>query len=116
MDLLEIGPETPLLADDFATGPTCARSTDLGGATSTFCYWSYPFRDSLAREAFDAVSQKVRACAEDNTVVREGAEVNHPDSFTQITARIKGRDVSVSLKDKGGHAQTLVFLRVARQP
>jgi hypothetical protein len=84
----------------------------MGGGVSEDCYWRYGFRSDEARTAFRDLSALLRACS-DAPVTEQGAAVNHPDSFDQITARVGGRDVSLSLKDKGALGQTLVFLRRA---
>ncbi|MFK7838361.1 MAG: hypothetical protein AB8B60_19300 [Sulfitobacter sp.] len=93
---------------------TCTTSRTLGQGASNNCYWSFGLRDEAAGAAFEAVSQLVAACA-DAPMTIEGASVNHPDSFDQITGRIGGKAVSVSLKDKGGLGQTVVFLRQAQE-
>lgn len=98
---------------DVAEGATCSRSKTLGGGVSQDCYWRYDFRSDAARDAFRHWSDLLRACA-DGPVTVEGAAVNHPDSFDQITAQVQGRAVSLSLKDKGALGQTLVFLRRER--
>jgi hypothetical protein len=92
----------------------CTVSRTLGQGASDDCHWSFAFRDAGARASFEALSDLVAACA-DAPLMTQGARVNHPDSFDQATGRVKGRAVSVSLKDKGGLGQTLVFLRQARE-
>ena len=113
----EAGTCTALLdfvtGDEAAKGATCSTSKVLGGATSKHCYWTFAFRSDAAREWFAEHAELLRQCA-DGPVSVEGATVNHPDSFDQMTAKVEDRDVSLSLKDKGALSQTLVFLRVAR--
>lgn len=92
---------------------TCTTSRVLGGGTSTDCYWAFDFRADAAIAFFDAQADLLRHCA-DGPVTVEGATVNHPDSYDQLTADINGQAVSLSLKDKGALGQTLVFLRVTQ--
>lgn len=101
------------VAGQVPTDATCTTSKVLGGSVSTDCYWNFDFRSDAARAFFEGQTNALRRCA-DNEVTIEGATVNHPDSFDQFTAKIDGRDVSLSLKDKGALRQTLVFLRVSQ--
>lgn len=107
-----VGDEAPRLSGKEAT---CTTSRVLGGATSRDCFVAYDFRSQEARQEFDALSQLLENCSK-APVVREGASVNHPDSYTQVTAQIEGRCVSLSLKDKGALEQTLIFLRRTQAP
>lgn len=91
-------------------GATCSTSRVLGGGQSTDCYWSFAFRADAARKEFSDLGHLLRLCAEGEVTV-EGASVNHPDSYDQLTTQIAGRDVSLSLKDKGALGKTLIFLR-----
>ena len=107
-----IGDETPRFG---AGDATCTTSRVLGGGTSRDCFVAYDFRSEEARQEFNALGELLEICAE-APVVREGALVNHPDSYTQVTAQVEGRSVSLSLKDKGALGQTLIFLRRTQAP
>lgn len=88
----------------------CSTSKVLGGGASKDCFWRYPLRSPEARAAFDQIARRLRVCADGPVTVQE-TNVNHPDSYDQITGIVQGRSVSLSLKDKGGLGETLIFLR-----
>jgi hypothetical protein len=90
--------------------PSCSTSLTLGSGNSEVCYWTFAYRSEHARAVFELLSKHLMSCTQQAASV-EGGPVNHPDSFKQVTMTIEGREVSVSLKDKGGLNQTLVFLR-----
>ncbi|MCY4336233.1 MAG: hypothetical protein OXC60_16375 [Litoreibacter sp.] len=102
-----------VIGDEGLEGATCTTSRLLGGGASKDCYWSFDFRSDAARAWFEDHAKLLRHCA-DGPVTQQGARVNHPDSFDQLTAHVENREVSLSLKDKGALSQTLVFLRVAQ--
>lgn len=95
-------------------GAICTTSRMLEGAHSVDCRWSYPYRDILARHAFEDLLAMVMQCT-DEEIVEDGARVNHPDSYDLRQFRLGESVVSLSLKDKGALGQSLVFLR-ASQP
>ncbi len=99
--------EVPVLQ---ASEPSCSRSRLLGGAASEDCFWAFPFRSEAAKGSFRQLATDLQACATEPTRT-ETATVNHPDSFDQITGRVSGVTLSLSLKDKGALGQTLVVLR-----
>lgn len=88
----------------------CTVSRVLGAGRSEDCFWRYPLRSDVARDQFETMRVQLRACA-DGPVEVQATGVNHPDSFDQMTGQVNGIAVSLSLKDKGGLAQTLVVLR-----
>ena len=96
-------------------GPAkCSRSLVLGAGPSFDCYWSYGFRSSEAEKAFAELQSLIlncTACCKE----ADGADVNHPDSFDQLTAEFGVHELSLSWKDEGALEQTLIFLR-ASQP
>lgn len=104
-----------VIAGEYPEDATCSTSRVLGGGQSIDCYWTFAFRVDAARQEFSDLSELLRLCA-DGEVTSEGASVNHPDSYDQLTTQIAGRDVSLSLKDKGALNQTLIFLRAATVP
>ncbi|MCK0151925.1 hypothetical protein MWU54_17915 [Marivita sp. S6314] len=97
---------------DQPKGATCTLSRVLGGGVSEDCSWSFPLRADAARQRFDEMSALLRSCA-DGPVTMQGAAVNHPDSYDQLTAQVGGQEVSLSLKDKGALGRSFVFLRRA---
>ncbi len=103
------GEGTPVVADRF---PVCSKSKVLGGGQSTDCHWMFDYRAGAARESFRAMIADLAVCV-DGDLTKEAKGVNHPDSFDQVTGQLGGLPVSLSLKDKGGVGQTLIFLRVA---
>lgn len=89
---------------------TCTTSQVLGAGTSEDCFWTFPLRAAEARTEFRALAAQLRACSPAG-VDRHPSDVNHPDSFDQVTGVIGGTAISVSMKDKGALGQTLLVLR-----
>tara|TARA_R110002094_G_scaffold184797_9_gene161549 strand:+ start:3045 stop:3434 length:390 start_codon:yes stop_codon:yes gene_type:complete len=89
---------------------SCSRSVAMGGGTSWDCYWRFEYRSVAASQSFKYLADVLAQCAS-GPVNAERSSVNHPDSFDQIIGTAFGRQLSVSLKDKGGLGQSLVFLR-----
>ena len=88
----------------------CSVSRVLGAGRSEDCFWHFTLRSKEARDHFERLHVELQACSSDPLAV-EATDVNHPDSFDQITGQVEGVAVSLSLKDKGGLSQTLVVLR-----
>lgn len=88
----------------------CSVSRVLGAGQSEDCFWHFPLRSEAAQSHFERLHAEMQTCSEAPLVI-EVTDVNHPDSFDQITGRIDGVPVSLSLKDKGGLSETLVVLR-----
>lgn len=116
--MLSAGP-CPVLTGFFSNGalPTggvsevqCSVSRVLGAGRSEDCFWHFPLRSDAAWDHFESLHSEMQTCSEAPLVV-EATDVNHPDSFDQITGQIDGIPVSLSLKDKGGLSETLVVLR-----
>ena len=105
-----LGKDAPTLNGRQAT---CSTSKVLGEGTSTDCYWVFDYRVEEAQRSFRNMVGDLSSCTDDG-VRTEAKGVNHPDSFAQVTGRIGGQEVSLSLKDKGASGQTLIFLRAAR--
>ena len=96
-----------------APGPDCSRFQTVGGGTGASCYWAFPFRSDAAVMFADGLWSDVLACRP-GKVLGPDAQVNHPDSY-DLRARVTpDATYRVSIKDKGGLQQTLVFLRVER--
>lgn len=92
---------------------TCSTSRQLGGKQSVDCYWAFDYRSPNALTTFENLKQALVKCS-DVDLEREEDRVNHPDSFVQVTTKVSGSTLSLSLKDKAGLNQTLVFLRVTQ--
>ena len=92
---------------------TCSSSKVLGGSVSIDCYWVFDYRADEAQRSFQKMVEDLALCVDDG-LHKEATSVNHPDSFDQVTGHLGGQDVSLSLKDKGGLGQTLIFLRATR--
>ena len=88
----------------------CSVSRVLGGGRSEDCFWRFQFRSDAARQHFESLKREMKNCS-DGPLQVEASDVNHPDSFEQITADVRGISMSLSLKDKGGLSETLVVLR-----
>lgn len=89
---------------------SCSTSVTLGGGKSWDCHWRFDYRSEAALRTFKDLAALLDLCASGPVSV-EHSSVNHPDSFDQISGTAFGRQISVSLKDKGGLGQSLVFLR-----
>lgn len=88
----------------------CSVSRVLGAGRSEDCLWRFPFRSDAAQRLFERLQKEMRACS-DGPLNVETTDVNHPDSFDQITGEVGGVSISLSQKDKGGLSETLVVLR-----
>ncbi len=74
--------------------------------------WQFDYRAAEAEVAFNALLDQMRRCAPEAGTEDQG--VNHPDFYDLRLFRVEGREVGVSLKDKGALQQTLVFLTVSQ--
>lgn len=88
----------------------CSTSRELGGTQSQDCFWSFELRSPEAQAKYVHLADQLRSCSE-KPVEDSDTTVNHPDSFDQITGVVRGTQVSLSLKDKGGLGRTLIVLR-----
>ncbi len=82
-----------------------------GGVTISYCAVAFDYRADDATAVFDRVATALAACMAEVTDTGAGQVVNHPDSFAQKQFAKGGVEWSLSLKDKGGLEQTLIFLR-----
>ncbi len=97
-------------------GAACQRSLTLAGSSQDVCYWTYTYRESRAQDRFDMWSQALLACYGAENANLSDQPVNHPDSYTLHRFQSDTTEISLSLKDKAGLGQTLVFLQAAPKP
>jgi len=88
----------------------CSVLRVLGAGKSEDCFWHFPLRSEAAQNHFERLHSEMQTCSEAPLLI-EVTDVNHPDSFNQITGLIDVVPISLSLKDKGGLSATLVVLR-----
>lgn len=96
------------------TGQTtdCTRSLMLSGGVQLHCGWAFAYRAPAAAAAFESLVATVSNCLGEGAAVTADLNVNHPDYYDLQTFELGGREVGVSLKDKGALSQTYVFLRM----
>lgn len=94
--------------------PDCGVARVLGGANSVHCAWTFDLRAPRAGVAFEDMADKIEGCGAQQLVL-ETSQVNHPDSYAQREYSMNGLRLSLSLKDKGGLGQTLIFLRAVAE-
>ena len=87
----------------------CQRVVVLGAGDQAVCHWKFDFRAKAAEDRFVHVGQVLQGCFGNALPPQVG--VNHPDSYTQKIFETGDGKVSVALKDKGGLAESYVFLR-----
>ena len=110
---------TALLNRDATLGhdkAICSTSRLLGGHTQTTCYWVHDYRAPSARIQFDLMQGQIESCLGKDAALPADLAVNHPDSFILNQYAGQGLQVSLSLKDKGGLNQTLIFLSLHPVP
>ena len=105
--LLDGGTDVPVLG-----GVSCGRVNSADGKDQYFCALEHPFRSDMARDTYEKYVAEARVCFGDGAAVPVGPAVNHPDSYDQVVFDVNGRDISVSLKDKGALQKTYVFIRL----
>ena len=89
----------------------CTRYLGQNGGQGVSCFWSFPFRAPEAPQFADAIWAEVQSCRPGKAAGPD-ALVNHPDSYDLRVWITDGATYHLSLKDKGGLQQTLVFLRI----
>lgn len=94
----------------------CRESALLGGITQHSCYWVFDYRAEQAATWLNTLRSQVEDCMGPDTAMAGDAQVNHPDSFDLHQYEGQGRRVALSLKDKAGLNQTLVFLSISQEP
>ncbi len=98
--------DTSFVAPD---GSLCLAYLSPEGADGVSCHWTFPFRDAAAK-AFATELWEMIAVCRPGVPGGEDQRVNHPDSFELLEWTGQGVTYRVSVKDKGGLSQTLVFL------
>lgn len=88
---------------------TCIPYLAQNGANGTSCHWSFPLRERGAKELAADLWAEVQRCRPGKAGDTD-TPVNHPDSFDLLEWRANNAIYRVSVKDKGGLGQTLVFL------
>ena len=91
----------------------CRQALGEDAETILYCAKPFPYRDPAALEEFRRVNSQIARCLGQPVAGSEDQRVNHPDSYDLRRYRIEGGEVSVSLKDKGGSGQSIVFLRLS---
>ena len=95
--------------EDAFANAECSTSLVLGGGTSFDCSWGFDYRSAEATQAFISLVDKVATCGA--LITAQDQQVSHPDSYDLRQYSVDGKEVSVSLKDKGALNQTYVFFR-----
>ena len=95
--------------EDAFSNAECSTSLVLGGGTSFDCAWGFDYRSVEATLAFELLVEQVAECGE--LITAQDQQVSHPDSYDLRQYSVDGKEVSVSLKDKGALNQTYVFFR-----
>jgi len=91
--------------------PTCGRSLSQTGQGAVYCSWGFAYRDAAATALFSQFVRDMAGCFTSHPAPETEAGVNHPDSYDLRRFEGAGSVFFVSLKDKGGLAQSFVFLR-----
>lgn len=95
-------------------GATCQQSRELSGATRQTCYWTFAYRAPEAEAAFEDWSNALLACYGSENAQLSDQPVNHPDSYILHRFKAETAEISLSLKDKAGLGQTLIFLQISK--
>lgn len=93
-------------------GQGCARIRETGGQDQYFCVLKFDYRADAARVTYQGYVDELDACFGKKAQVPVGPAVNHPDSFDQTMYQVKGKAVSVSLKDRSWRKHTYVSVRL----
>jgi hypothetical protein len=93
-------------------GRPCVLMRSLGANDQYLCSLEFPFRSDDARATYDKYVDEIRGCLGEDKEVPVGPAVNHPDSYDQTVFAVRGRQISVALKDKGALQKTYVFVRL----
>ena len=104
------------LPENLPGSPACGTAKALGGGTSVYCNWVFPYRDDRARAAFDLYEGMLTNCFSPTQAGPAQSDVNHPDSYVQQEYEHGGMVISLSLKDKIALDQSLIFLRLNPTP
>lgn len=94
-------------------GASCTTSLLLGGAEQISCYWAYDYRSAEAQARFEELQAQIEMCLGKDAALPADLQVNHPDSYALRQYEGQGRRVALSLKDKAGLGNTLVFLNLS---
>ncbi|WP_170476542.1 hypothetical protein [Ruegeria arenilitoris] len=95
----------------FPAGAECSAFTTSLATTGTSCFWSHPYRSTLALDHASELWATLTKCRVGRQMGQDD-QVNHPDSYN-LKEWVHEEDVyAVSVKDKGGQNRTFVFLRV----
>lgn len=90
----------------------CGLGDNLDGTRSYHCMWQYPYRHHEAYDQFERMTQLLRTCFAGSAKELRDQPVNHPDFYDQISYRLKGVNVAVSIKDKSALQSTFTFIRI----
>ncbi|WP_424977926.1 hypothetical protein [Leisingera sp. S232] len=90
----------------------CARAAGLEGGSASYCAFVFPFRSLAASETFSGLLERFAECPAVPELTTAGPAVNHPDSYELKVFQLGAETVSLALKDKGGIAQTYIFVRI----
>ena len=94
------------------TSAQCTMSIQGSGARGKLCEWVYPYRSGDAVNIYQEITQDLRECFENNALLPDDQQVNHPDSYALFRVAVDGYVISASLKDKGALQETYVFVRL----
>jgi hypothetical protein len=92
----------------------CGTTLQQGGAQAIHCYVEFQYRAQQATTDLAHLHSDLSTCFDEQIPIGAGQIVNHPDSFDQIEYCGQSHRYSLSLKDKAGLAQTLIFLSASQ--
>ena len=95
---------------------TCQTSLVQSGGEQMSCWWAFDYRSAEARIRLDDIRAGIETCLEGQGALPGDAQVNHPDSFELHRYEGPTMRAAVSLKDKAGLGQSLVFLSLTPKP
>ncbi len=98
------------------TEATCQTSMLHGGIPQNTCHWPYTYRADEALTRLDQLRAEIETCLGPDSALPADALVNHPDSFALYRYEGQGVHVALSLKDKAGLNQSLIFLSLSDIP
>lgn len=93
-------------------GASCRKYLDQLGKPATSCWWVFPYRQSSATDFAEEMWASLSQCHIGHELQPDQL-VNHPDSYVLREWATDDGVFSVSVKDKAGRQQTMVFLRLA---
>ena len=94
----------------------CSINLLQGGISQMSCHWDFSYRSTESLLRFEDIQAEIENCLGTDAALPADTQVNHPDSFELRQYEGQGARVALSLKDKAGLDQTLVFLSISAIP